>query len=180
MSFIYHLKPEPMLGNQLIPLNHMDKTSDLYKGHAKKYEGREELPEQTIPILNCKWNDVVQFSALDPRIIVNELKKYQTDLKLNRTTFFKVPISEIIKNHKAVIFDRDNSRGKGSFAIMDHEVQVLSQDNYKELQEVPLETIEYWKRVKEEGGKYLFFPYITHVMVEGIIDVSGFEQVQFN
>lgn len=179
MSFIYHLKPDPMEGHHLIPLNDMDKESDLYKGHSRKYEGRESLPEQIIPILNCKWNDVVQFSALDPRIIVSELKKYQHDLALSRPYIYKVPISEIIKSHDAVIFDRDSTRGKGSFSIMEHEVKVLNERNYTELSEVPQETIDYWKRVQKEGGKFLFFPFITHVMVKGAIDVSNFELVQF-
>ncbi len=83
MNYIYHLKPEPFEGTSLIPLNLMDKSSPLYLGHAKKYEGREELMLEIIPKLNCKWNDVVQFSALNPQIIVQELKKIHPELKKN-------------------------------------------------------------------------------------------------
>ena len=60
----------------------MDRESELYKGHARKYEGREHLMEEIIPILNCKWNDVVQFSALNPQVIVDKLKTIQDDFKL--------------------------------------------------------------------------------------------------
>ena len=84
MSSIYHMVPKPFLGSSLIPLSNMDKSSDLYSTHAKKYIGRESLMDEIIPILDCKWNDVVQFSALDPQIIVDKLKTIQTDLKIFR------------------------------------------------------------------------------------------------
>ncbi len=167
-----------MEGDFLIPLNDMDKSSELYVKHASKYEGREELMDESLPILNCKWNDVVQFSALDPRIIVEELKKYQTDLVINRREIYRVPISEIIGKNEAIIFDRDTTRKKGSFGILPHEVKVLSEENYNELTSVPKETIEYWKRVRDEGGKFLFFPFITHIMVKGKIDTTNFEIVE--
>ena len=66
MNYIYHIKPEPFMGTSLIPLNSMDRNSALYKNHAEKYIGRENLMLEVIPKLNCKWNDVVQFSTLNP------------------------------------------------------------------------------------------------------------------
>ncbi len=175
MSHVYHLRPESFEGTSLIPLNSMDKESDLYKNHAKKYVGREDLMDGNIPILNCKWNDVVQFSALDPQIIVNELKKYQEDLKLIRLKYFKIPVRDIVFNYESVIFGRKTSRGKGDFKIDEDEVQTLSERNYKELSEVPEETVNFWKRVKSDGGKFLWFPSITHIMVKGIIEIKDFE-----
>ncbi|MBT4790544.1 MAG: hypothetical protein HON90_03155 [Halobacteriovoraceae bacterium] len=175
MSYIYHLRPEPFEGTSLIPLNSMDKESDLYKGHAKKYTGREDLMDGTIPILNCKWNDVVQFSALDPQIIVNELIKHKENLKLIRLYYFKVHVKDIVSKYDAVVFDRKVSRGKGDFRIDESEVQYLSENSYQELSQVPQETIEYWKSVKADGGKFLWFPFVTHIMVKGIINIKGFE-----
>lgn len=40
--------PVPFEGTSLIPLNQMDKKSDLYKGHARKYEGRDDLMKGVI------------------------------------------------------------------------------------------------------------------------------------
>jgi len=174
MSYIYHLKPEPFEGNSLIPLNLMDKESELYKGHAKKYIGRESLMEEVIPTLNCKWNDVVQFSALDPQVIVDELKKINTDLKAIRPYYFKIHIRDIISKYDAVIFDR-KKREKGDFTIQEHEVSLLNEENYKELFDVPTETIHFWNDVKRNGGKYLWFPFITHILVKGIIDTTDFD-----
>lgn len=54
MSSIYHLKPDPFVGKDLIPLNRMNKEDDLYRQHVRKYEGREDLKKEVIPILNYK------------------------------------------------------------------------------------------------------------------------------
>lgn len=174
MSYIYHLKPKPFEGVSLIPLNRMDRDSELFKNHARKYEGREHLMEEIIPVLNCKWNDVVQFSALDPQIIVNKLKTIQDNFKLFRTEYFKIHVDQIIGTYDAVVFDHDISREKGNFKIKDHEITKLS-SSYRELVSVPNQTINFWKNVKVEGGKFLWFPYITHILVNGIIDTNDFE-----
>ncbi|MAV91862.1 MAG: hypothetical protein CL676_10605 [Bdellovibrionaceae bacterium] len=55
----------------------------------------------------------------------------------------------------------------------------LALDQYKELFEVPSRTISFWNHVKENGGKYLWFPFVTHVFVKGRIDTSGFEICEF-
>ncbi len=179
MSYLYHLKPEPFEGNSLIPLNLMDRDSDLYRKNSKKYVGREELMKEVIPILNCKWNDVVQFSALDPQIIAKELRKYNPTLKIIRPYYFKVHVSQIASKYEAVLFDR-KKRKKGDFTIRDDEVSPLTEQNYKELHEVPQDTIHYWMEVQKNGGPFLWFPFIPHILIKGIIEVSDFEVCEIN
>lgn len=179
MSYIYHLKPESMIGDKLIPLNQMDKVGELYLKYSRKYEGREELVSQSFPLLNCLWNDVVQFSSLDPRIIVNELRKYNPNLALSRKSFYKFSVRDIVERYEAIVFDRDTSRKDKSFKVEDHEVSPLSIDSYKELEEVPLRTKEYWAKVAKEGGVFLMFPFITHVMVKGSVDTELAEEIFF-
>ena len=174
MSYIYHLKPEPMEGSELIPLNLMSADSELYKGHALKYEGRESLMEEVIPILDCKWNDVVQFSALDPQLIVNELKKHEPELKLIRKEYYKIHVNEIIGKYDAVVFERKTPRIKKDFTIEDSELDVLDA-KYKEIRSVPEATINCWKKAKREGDKLLWFPFIPHILVKGRIETSDFE-----
>lgn len=174
MSYIYHLVPEPFIGTELVPLNTMGKGTDLYKSHAKKYVGREDLMGESIPKLNCKWNDVVQFSALDPQLIVNELRKHQDDLRLGRTKYFKIHVNQVSDIYDGVIFDR-KSREKGSYAIDESEVVALSNNSYNELTKVPAETIKYWEKIKNEGGKFLWFPFITHILIKGKIETKDFQ-----
>ena len=174
MSYIYHLKPNPFEGSTLIPLNMMDRESALYKGHARKYEGREHLMEEIIPILNCKWNDVVQFSALNPQVIVDKLKTFQDDFQLFRTEYFKIHVSQIVDVYDSVVFKSSPNKVKGNYKIEDKEIENLSR-SYKELSVVPNETIDYWHDIKREGGKYLWFPFVTHIFVKGVIETKDFE-----
>ena len=69
MSFIYHMKPVPFEGDSLIPLNQMDKESDLYKGHARKlaeidelgypenFSGIQDFPELTNNMEQRGWHE---------------------------------------------------------------------------------------------------------------------------
>ena len=174
MSYIYHLKPEPFEGKSLIPLNQMDKASQVYKTQSKKYLGRESLMEQNIPLLNCKWNDVVHFSSLDPQIIINKLKEFETDLKILRPFYFKIPIKNIIEKYDAVVFDRKKGV-KGDFTIKEHEIGALCETSFQELYQVPDETINFWNYIKENGGKFLWFPFVPHVLIKGKVETSHFE-----
>ncbi len=177
MSYIYHLKPEPFHGNKLIPLNQMDQSSALYKNHAQKYTGREEIMDERIPLLNCKWNDVVQFSALDPQIIVKELKKLQPELKLLRPFYFKAHINDIFKQANAVLYNKKERFSK-DFAIQKDEIFPLGPNNYIEAKSLPEWTRDYWKKAIAEKRKVLWFPFVPHVLVKGALDVSSFEICQ--
>ena len=130
--------------------------------------------EGVIPKLDCKWNDVVQFSALDPQQIVNHLREIEKDFKLVRTEYFKVHVDQILGKYNAVVFDRNKKQKKGDFSINDNEV-ILLDSSYQELDKVPQETLEFWNEVSRDGGKYLWLAFIPHILVKGEIDTSGFE-----
>jgi hypothetical protein len=59
-----------MTGTVLYPLNELRSVNmAAYKLHARKYEGREYLTEESIPLLgDCLWNDVVFFMATHPSV----------------------------------------------------------------------------------------------------------------
>ncbi|EQC51699.1 hypothetical protein M901_0294 [Bacteriovorax sp. DB6_IX] len=154
-------------------MNLMDKESKLYQKHAKKYEGREVLMKEIIPRLNCLWNDVVQFSALDPKIILEALAKYQPDISLKRQ-YYKVPIDKILGKYEAVIYDRTEPRIKGDYAIADDEVSLLSH-HYQEIHHVPEQTELFWQKALESKKPLLWFPFVPHIFVKGEIETSDFE-----
>lgn len=164
-----------MVGTNLIPLNVMDKDSDLYKNHAKKYIGREDLMRAMIPKLQCKWNDVVQFSALDPRVILKAIKPFDTELKILRREYFKVHIEQVLSKHEIAIFNRMEKPKKGDFTINEEEVVLMNHANYAELKTIPAETIQYWKWAKMNNEKLLWFPGITHILIKGIVNTESFE-----
>ena len=172
LSYIYHLKPEPMLGNSLIPLNQMDRDSDLYKEHVKKYEGRETLMKKTLPKLNCLWNDVVQFSAIDPQILLNELVKLQPNMKLKRFEYYKIHKNEILKNYNAVIYTADNSRVKGDRSPINENEVVIFDGSYAELTEIPKKTKEVWSESILSPGALLWFPFVPHIFINEQVSIE--------
>jgi hypothetical protein len=56
-----------MKGNELLPLSHLEKVYRAkFDEEMMKYEEREWLNVHTLPMLECKWHDCVQFSIIDP------------------------------------------------------------------------------------------------------------------
>ena len=67
MDYLYHIQHNNMKGDILYPLNKLrDVYPEVYELQVKKYAGREQLLKHRIPILNCLWNDVLHFSAVNP------------------------------------------------------------------------------------------------------------------
>jgi hypothetical protein len=172
--YLYHFIPEPFIGNSLIPLNNMDKSSELYKKNVQKYKDREDLLEIQVPILNCKWNDVVHFSAIDPILIAKEILKINPEQKFKKAQYFKIHVNQIINKYDAVVFDRPN-RGDFGSQIGNNEFVELLQETYQELTSVRKSTIEYWKEAKEKNRPLLWFMHVPHVLVMGEVKTTEFE-----
>ena len=65
MEYVYHMVPEELKGEYLIPLNELKRVyPNLYREYIQKYKDhtqRENLLTRKIPKLECLWNDVVHF-----------------------------------------------------------------------------------------------------------------------
>jgi hypothetical protein len=71
-SYLYHMVPADMQGTVLHPLNSLKQSHpELYVAKASKYQGREHVMDQFLPTLECAWNDVLHFTAINPE----ELKR---------------------------------------------------------------------------------------------------------
>lgn len=175
--YIYHLIPEPFHGTKLIPLNQMDQSTELYKRHASKYEGREELMNTIIPKIQSRWNDVIHFSCIDPKIVAFEIKKIKPDTHFRRTSYFKIHISQIL-NYRPVIFSNNFKDTKSTFDISDDVVTNLTMEHYRELTAVPEHTLAYWERVNKKNMPLLWFAYMPHVFIKDAVDTVEFEIVE--
>ena len=103
----------------------MKRSSDLYKNNVQKYDEREELLDVRIPLLDCKWNDVVHFSSIDTTLIAKEILHINPDQKFRRAQYFKIHINQIANKYKVAIFDRPN-RGNAGFQVEDSEMTKFS------------------------------------------------------
>ncbi len=177
--YIYHLIPDPFHGSRLIPLNQMDISSDLYKNHASKYKGREGLMKTMIPKLNCKWNDVIHFSCIDPMIVAREIKRINPDLILRRSQYFKIHIDQLSR-YRPVIFTNNPKNKDDSFSILENEIIEFTKNTYKELVAVPDHTIEYWIRAKKNNQPLLWFAFMPHIFINGSVETSKFEVAELS
>jgi hypothetical protein len=144
-----------MLGNTLYPLNtliEISKDTYAYEFHSAKYTHRKILMELIIPVLNCLWNDVVEF--------------------------FKIPI-ELLKDIKFVKYKFDKEFfdiEKKAYVLTNEDIEPMTIGSYRELNELPNKTMEWYKQCAESGrGVPLLFRYIPHIFVKGNIPIKDVE-----
>lgn len=64
---LYHLLPEPVVGDKLLPLNRLAEAHpEAAARHRAKRQGREALLRRPVPPLGCLWNDVLHLSPVHP------------------------------------------------------------------------------------------------------------------
>lgn len=169
MNYLYHKVPEGMQGSILYPLNMLKDTHpDIYQIEVKKYEGREHIKEQRIPLLNCLWNDVLHFSAVNPIHIKQALidAGRGADFIMN---YYQVD-PELIKQKDAVVYlyahDGINDKlSEKNFVPYDsHEVGKFSV--------MPQATKDYYKETISHGGRPLLYHRVPHILYRGTIDVT--------
>ena len=174
-QFLYHKVPvdengkEKVEGNILHPLYELkDKYPELYQSLIKKYEGREWVPEQSVPSLDdCKWGDVLQFSAIDPKELKQalveagfepkEMKFYQIDPNLldpKKTTVY--------------LYNEDDKIQSDSLNYAEY-----NPTNIASYSTVTDKTKDYYRERKERGERPLLFVGIPHIFHKGSLDTSN-------
>lgn len=166
MSYIYHGVPERMEGRELIPLNRMkDANPELYAAYAKKYEGREEVMERRIPLLDCLWNDVTQFLPLHPAKVFQLQKELGLIKAIPPIQFYEIDLQSLDSAKTVVYF-------KSAPGDENIEVKWLSNVDFKSLQDVPPATKAYYETLVGTGELPFNYQFVPHVLTMDIVDVS--------
>jgi hypothetical protein len=172
MNYIYHVIPKNLKGNILHPLNKLKKLDiDTFNQAIKKYEGREHLLSRKVPLLNVLWNDVVFFSSINPNIIVNSLN--QIGFNYPQFTYIKVPVDDLNKS-KSVLYHYSIINKPKDDNINDY--SMLNDVNYKELTQIPKQTLEYFKDCYKKGLNPKLFVGIPHVLLADSINIDKYLQ----
>jgi hypothetical protein len=169
------MEPANMFGRVLFPLNRL-KTENpaTFEFQASKYRGRESLMEERIPMLDCKWNDVLHLAPIDPR------KVYQavTGVGISPdkpTKWFKIPISKL-NPAETVIFKYEREDAD----LTPDQVISFDASIYSELSEVPLDALEWYRHCADKKRKPLLFHRIAHVMTRTPIDIQDCELIDWS
>jgi hypothetical protein len=165
VPFLYHARPERMRGETLYPLNRLRVVDrELYDQERRKYDGREELLELRIPLLEVLWNDALHLSPIDPRRLAAAWSAAGLSSPAWEREFFAIPI-ERIDAGRAVWFE------SGALPL-DHVVP-FDPAAYRELREPPAAYLEYLRNSEKRGRPPRPFGYLPHVLVAAPIAVAG-------
>jgi hypothetical protein len=167
MSFIYHGVPEPMIGNRLFPLNQMQSTMpEIHKNNLRKYDGREEVLKRNIPLLDCLWNDVVQFLPLHPQKVFELQKELGLISTIPPYKFYEIDLSTLDPKKTVIFF-------KSAPGEENTNVRWLGDVDFASLQEIPEATADYYKSLIGTGELPFNYQFVPHISYKGTVDISG-------
>lgn len=166
MTYLYHGIPEDMRGDSLLPLSKMLSIDpELSIKYLKKYDGREELLERTIPLLDRLWNDVVQLLPLHPK----KLFELQRDLglveQLPDYRYFQIETT-LLDPSKTVVFFK-TAPGNENVTV-----KWLTDVNLDDLQDIPPATAEYYRSMVGTDEPVFNYQFVPHIVYRGTVDVS--------
>jgi hypothetical protein len=171
MEFVYHFKPENMVGTKLLPLNSLLKLyPEVGKEHVKKYKNRETILQQYIPPLNCLWNDAIHLAPINPQIIFDLWKELEFDLPKGKFMVFRIP-SSVLNETRTATFMPCGKRPVTDFSVFRH-------DAFKELKLVPKAQIDDWYDQRATGWPLFWYSSIQHIVTCDEIDISSCDVFQ--
>lgn len=167
MNYLYHRVPDCMSGTILYPLNVLrEKYPAVYECAAGKYVGREHLMQEKIGPLNCLWNDVLHFTAVDP----NDIK--QAIIQAGRNfhgSYYQID-PNLIDSKNAIVYlytdNQPNKPNKNDFVEYDPS-EIWKYSNMNQ------DTKDYYKETIAKGNRPLIFHRIPHILYKGSIDVGN-------
>ena len=166
MQYIYHGVPEQMVGYELVPLNHMrDALSTVRDTALEKYKGRAGILERKIPLLDCLWNDVLQFTPVHPRKAFELQVQLGLIPKMPHYEFYEIDLATLDPKKTVVYF-------KTAAGEENVRVQWLRDVDFDALQQIPPATIKYYKTLVGTGELPFNYQFIPHILYQGTVDIS--------
>lgn len=174
MKYIYHGVPEEIIGDKLIPLSDIHKNNPkLWAEYLEKYIGREEILERRIPLVDCLWNDVLQFLPLHPRKIFELQVDMKIIPKIPNYKYFKIKASSLDPKKTVVYFK--TAPGEKNVTV-----KWLNEVDLRLLEEIPQATIDYYKTLVDSGESPFNYQFVPHILHTGKVDISNSKIISIN
>jgi len=146
----------------------------IYASEITKYAGRESIMDERIPLLDCRWNDVVHLSPIHPNKVFKALSSAGVN-DLIPSKWFKIPISKLDEK-VTVIYKYENEDGD----ITPEEFIPFSSESFCELEALPSGTTEWYSFCVKTNRNPLLFHMVPHVLSLKPIDISDCEVICWN
>jgi hypothetical protein len=168
MRMLYHRLPDNFIGDTLYPLNQLKYVlQDVYAEQVKKYQGREFILREPIPILNCLWNDVLHFSPVHPLEIHNGLLEAGIDVP-ERQYFEVDPSACDFNEQNAVIYLSEDDTEKDAKWVLPFSFAALEAISPL----LPDSTKAYYKAQKAINRRPLLYRGVPHVLYKGSLRIN--------
>lgn len=166
MTSVYHVLSDPLVGSVLYPLNELrDRDPATFERARAKYEGREQVMELRVPLLNCLWNDVLHFSPVHPAEILEALEA--VGVTPDRRRFLEVDSIEL-EPSRTVLFlnstDREHRFDEGQWKWLDPRTVARHA-------RLPQASRAYYAACARDGTRPFLFAHVPHVLFRGSVDV---------
>ncbi len=113
---------------------------------------------------DCLWNDVLHCSPIHPRRLYDAWRATGVE-RVPRKVFFQIPIDRLEDHPVAVM------RGR--------ELAWLDTARFQEITAVPVETVEWYRKLARQGRFGAHFVGVPHILVKDPIDIEGVEIVNW-
>lgn len=164
---LYHWYPPHLIGTMLYPLSQLEQVlPDVYEKALQRYAGREQVPNQQIPLFDCLWRDVIFLSPIAPPTI--KAARLKLGLKVHPGDWLAIDSSMLDQDRLVVYWHRPawliaQNPKEDEYTMFSH----LTSEQKKALVELPGCAIWSMEKFRE---KSFFFSYMPHVMYRGKIN----------
>lgn len=168
--YLYHRVPDSLMGSTLYSLNALrQKWPSLYAVYAEKYVGRENLMQQTIPALGCRWNDVLHFCPVHPDLICKGLIAAGYEPKSSQ--WFVIDPIALDFNSKNTVIYLNLVKQYRDFTKRADDFKPFERASLEEICELPEATFAYYQNSYQAGDIPLLFHRIPHVLHQGCVSI---------
>lgn len=178
-QYLYHHLPTEMRGSVVYPLNNLKAHfPDIYQKEAAKYQGREAVKAQRIPLFkDCLWNDVLFLISVHPQELYSARREAGW-ADLAPQTYLKIDPHSLDQTKLGVYLFPVHTSNDGS-PITETDFRNYNVTELANYATIPKATKDYFKDEYDKGALRieLFYRYIPHVLYKGPIDISQAERI---
>lgn len=180
ISHVYHAVPDKLTGTVLQPLATLKATApELYEAAIAKYDddpSRRNISRRHVAKLDCAYEECINLSPLNPRLIHRHWK--QLGVNLGSARWYAIPIDSL-RGLPAVVTNPDGQTKVGQ-DIADDAVSWLDLDQYHELTQLSDKTVQWYSKLASDGTKGAWFVGVPHILVRGSISVTGLRPIDWS
>jgi hypothetical protein len=172
---LYHLPATAPRGDAIIPLQQMrTRFPDLYERHARKYAGRRNGLDASVPPLGCTWTDLVFLSPVHPAPVYDALRRAGI-WKRAAPEPWTLDASRLDPDRAVIRLMRHGRGGHHPEPPDEHDYLPFTTAGLRAVSQVTVSAIQRLEAL-QPGDPWLPFVDVPHVLYRGAIPISWFRQ----